>query len=191
MNIEVDIFLNRLKISQLQKLIDRHELKMIHISNYRKRNDMEKTLSKYIKTNGIGECPICFEKNKCMIAVTTPCAHIFCDSCLITHLKKNHMCPMCREPVDLLFIMNQISVYRLLKLRHVLKGNHVIDPPEDLPEDARENPPENNIIEYRSPIDVIVEMSEFPYTGYIYSSFFTIYVYINIFLILIVICHIL
>lgn len=121
MKIAIDIFLNRLKIGQLQKLIDRYQIRMVYIPHLRKRTVMEKALIKYIKENGIGECPICFEPNRYMIAVTTLCAHIFCDKCLIEHLKKNHMCPMCRDPIDLLFIMNQISVYRMIKLRSTFK----------------------------------------------------------------------
>jgi len=120
-DIEVDVFLNRLKISQMQKLIDRYQLSIVHIMSFRKRNDMEKTLKKYMKTNGIGECPICFEPNKYMIAVATPCAHIFCDKCLIEHLKKNHMCPMCRDSVDLTFIMDQLSIHRFLKINLTMK----------------------------------------------------------------------
>jgi hypothetical protein len=121
----IDIFLSRLKIRQLQTLVDRYQLKVLYIPMHRKRDMMEKTLTKYIKENGIGECPICFEPNNCTIAVSTSCTHIFCDICLLTHLLKNHTCPMCREPAEYIEILKQISTYRMCKLNHILYKTHI------------------------------------------------------------------
>ena len=48
-------------------------------------------------------CSICLEKQengqKNNIA-TTPCGHTFCLSCLISHLKYNNSCPLCRAPIE-------------------------------------------------------------------------------------------
>ena len=48
-------------------------------------------------------CSICLEKQesgqKNNIA-TTPCGHTFCLSCLISHLKYNTSCPLCRAPIE-------------------------------------------------------------------------------------------
>ena len=191
MNIEIDIFLNRLKISQLQKLIDRYQIRVVYISHYRKRNVMEKALTKYIKENGIGDCPICFEPNQYMIAVATPCTHIFCDKCLIEHLKKNHMCPMCREPLDLLFIMNQISVYRIITLRSTFKEiqecvEEVVD--EGIDEGAiNPIPLQPDIIENMDTISFMITSSCAIYGLCIHSSLLCLCVMINICLSLIIV----
>lgn len=52
------------------------------------------------------DCVICFEKIK--NHVITKCNHLFCDTCLITHLKENNTCPLCREICDYENIINQI-----------------------------------------------------------------------------------
>ena len=48
-------------------------------------------------------CSICLEEQesgqKNNIA-TTPCGHTFCLSCLISHLKYNNSCPLCRAPIE-------------------------------------------------------------------------------------------
>ena len=181
--IEVNAFLHRLKISQLQTLIDRYQLKIVHITSFRKRNDMEKTLEKYMKTNGIGDCPICFEPNKFMTAVATSCSHIFCDKCLIEHLKKNHMCPMCREPVDMLFILNQISVHRLFKLKSIAKDVIIENPIIDIV------PLEHIINEPVERPDVLVGLYAICYS-YSRASFITMCVCINICITIIVIYEI-
>jgi hypothetical protein len=104
---EIELFLSKLKIGQLKKLVSRYELH----PKYKRRKIIQKALVKYMKKNGIGECPICFESNNYSIAVATPCAHIFCDICLVRHLYRNDMCPICREPTDLLYIVDQ--TYRI------------------------------------------------------------------------------
>ncbi|PHU03924.1 hypothetical protein BC332_29175 [Capsicum chinense] len=46
-------------------------------------------------------CPICLEKfsEESMVAVTTPCSHIFHRSCVFSWLSENSSCPMCRRKV--------------------------------------------------------------------------------------------
>jgi hypothetical protein len=119
-----DIFLKRCKIDQLQRLLYRYQLKPKYMSSHRKRHIMEKTLEKYIKTNGIGDCPICFEPNKYNIVVTTQCAHIFCDMCITKHLQKNHTCPLCRESIEYTDIVNQISPDRMITLSRFIYKKH-------------------------------------------------------------------
>jgi hypothetical protein len=186
-DIEVDVFLNRLKISQMQKLIDRYQLKFVHIMNFRKRNDMEKTLAKYMKTTGIGECPICFEPNKYMIAVATPCAHIFCDKCLIEHLKKSNVCPMCRDSVDMNFIMNQLSTHRFLKLNSTMKKEEVI---EEYIEDNH-IPLDFIVVDQIDTVNVTASITSIIVVySYIRTSFLTLCAVINVGLTLLVVYQI-
>ena len=47
-------------------------------------------------------CSICLEEqeNGQNNIATTPCGHTFCLSCLISHLKYNTSCPLCRAPIE-------------------------------------------------------------------------------------------
>ena len=115
------LFLHRLKISQLKKLVDRYSLQPPYRSRWRKRDVIIYTLAKYMKTNGIGECPICFESNTYETVVITNCTHIYCDMCLIQHLEQNYTCPMCRESIDVIDILCKISSHRLKQLGILMK----------------------------------------------------------------------
>ena len=65
-------------------------------ANPQKEKDEEKEKEK-------NTCSICLEEQengqKNNIA-TTPCGHTFCLSCLISHLKYNNSCPLCRAPIE-------------------------------------------------------------------------------------------
>lgn len=56
------------------------------------------------------ECPICLQviKNE----IITKCNHIFCDSCLIKHIKINTTCPICRNTCYMNTIIDQIHPSR-------------------------------------------------------------------------------
>ncbi len=42
------------------------------------------------------DCPICLTKIEKTNRAITSCNHVFCLSCLATHLREGHSCPMCR-----------------------------------------------------------------------------------------------
>ena len=67
-------------------------------ANPQKEKEEEKEKEKEKNT-----CSICLEEQengqKNNIA-TTPCGHTFCLSCLISHLKYNNSCPLCRAPIE-------------------------------------------------------------------------------------------
>jgi hypothetical protein len=46
------------------------------------------------------DCAICHECNNTTLA-TTNCGHVFCNECLQMWIRKNHDCPTCRRPVDM------------------------------------------------------------------------------------------
>ena len=48
-------------------------------------------------------CAICLEQQKreqTKNLATTPCGHTFCLTCLLSHLKHNNSCPLCRAPIE-------------------------------------------------------------------------------------------
>jgi late competence protein required for DNA uptake (superfamily II DNA/RNA helicase) len=45
------------------------------------------------------DCPICFNNRKRRF-LRTSCGHIFCKSCLKSHLKISDECPLCRTEFD-------------------------------------------------------------------------------------------
>lgn len=46
------------------------------------------------------ECPICFEVLGKTNFATTTCGHTFCLSCLLSNLKINSTCPLCRADIE-------------------------------------------------------------------------------------------
>jgi hypothetical protein len=68
-------------------------------------------------------CSICLEKQESgqkNNLATTPCGHTFCLSCLISHLKYNTSCPLCRAPVEQ-------NVKRVLKPLSYTEGIGLLD----------------------------------------------------------------
>ena len=48
-------------------------------------------------------CAICLEqqeREQTKNLATTPCGHTFCLTCLLSHLKHNNSCPLCRAPIE-------------------------------------------------------------------------------------------
>jgi hypothetical protein len=109
MTSQIELFLNRLKIGQIQGLVRKFNLSPKYTVKVRKRVVQTKTLIKYLSKHRLQECPICFEKIKYINAIMTDCLHIFCYRCLLLHLKNNSRCPMCREYMQYEEIMRQIT----------------------------------------------------------------------------------
>ena len=109
MTTDIELFLNRLKIGQIQGLIRKFNLSPKYTVKVRKRIVQTKTLIKYLSKHRLEECPICFEKIKYINAIMTDCLHVFCYRCLLLHLKNNSVCPMCREYVQYEEIMRHIA----------------------------------------------------------------------------------
>jgi hypothetical protein len=68
----------------------------------------ERVIHEYWEKNGMGDCPICLDTIEVTSVVVTPCSHLFCDTCLLEHLKKNESCPICRESCIYCDIVNRI-----------------------------------------------------------------------------------
>lgn len=120
----IDLKTNNLnsKISSLDVLVNLYNLSNKKIQLYYNENmkNLEYhpnilnyiDIQKYYQKQGIEiinklqtkvkECPVCFDNNECVIL---KCNHLFCKSCLETHLNNdnynNKTCPLCRANMEL------------------------------------------------------------------------------------------
>lgn len=115
----IQSFISRLKIYHMVSFIQRFKLDVKYNNPQRRYRVMSHALKSYWKKNDLEDCSICLEPGNFDIAVATPCGHIFCDACLIPHIRRKETCPNCREHCSYLSILSQISLYRLAKLRLV------------------------------------------------------------------------
>ena len=115
----VQYFLSRLKVYHMVSFIKRFNLDVKYNNPQRRYDVMKRALKSYWKNNPLEECSVCLEPGNFDIAVATPCGHVFCDACLIPHIRRKETCPNCREQCTYLSILSQISIHRLAKLRMV------------------------------------------------------------------------
>jgi hypothetical protein len=76
-------FLNRLTSSNLLELVNRYGLKPKYRNPQKRRMALIRELRAFWLQNPIEDCPICLEQNTFDHMVITPCAHLFCDTCLL------------------------------------------------------------------------------------------------------------
>ena len=80
---------------------------------YKQKEDKEECSSKKVEQNECSSkkeeqkeensCAICLEqqeREQTKNLATTPCGHTFCLTCLLSHLKHNNSCPLCRAPIE-------------------------------------------------------------------------------------------
>ena len=77
---------------------------------YKQKEDKEecskkenKECSKKEEQKEENSCAICLEqqeREQTKNLATTPCGHTFCLTCLLSHLKHNNTCPLCRAPIE-------------------------------------------------------------------------------------------
>lgn len=88
------VFLQHCKREQVERLVKIYNIQTLERPC---REYTEDLIQEYWEKNGLGDCPICLEKMAVTALVITPCSHLFCDTCLLDHLKRNATCPICRE----------------------------------------------------------------------------------------------
>lgn len=67
---------------------------------YKQKEDISKKEEQKEEQNS---CAICLEqqeREQTKNLATTPCGHTFCLTCLLSHLKHNNTCPLCRAPIE-------------------------------------------------------------------------------------------
>jgi len=126
-------FLNRLTTSQTLELVNRYGLKAQYKNPQKRRMALIRTLRTYWSRNPIEECAICLEQNSFDNMVITPCAHLFCDTCLLPYIRTKANCPMCRAYCSYIDIISQLSNERVIKVRNTIHTYKpvVITPPNN------------------------------------------------------------
>lgn len=67
------------------------------------------------------ECPVCFDVIK--YKITTVCKHVFCDSCIMKHMRRKHDCPICRQMLVCDDIYKQIHKNRVVLFTPLIQIN--------------------------------------------------------------------
>ena len=80
-------------------------------------------IKKYLEIQPI-ECPICLEQIKYHSIISTRCAHLFCDGCLLTHVKIKESCPICRMECSYLYVCGNISSDRIKLIHEILRQTY-------------------------------------------------------------------
>lgn len=110
----VDQFVNRLSTKQLLILTSRYGLDIQYKNPQKRKESLQRGLKRWWK-KGISddECAICLDNISFETVIITPCAHMFCDRCIIANLSKSNCCPMCRAVVPYDYIFSQIMNERI------------------------------------------------------------------------------
>lgn len=102
------VLMKHCKIEQIHRLAY-----IYNINTTISRESTEKLITEHWEKDGMGECPICFDKIQPNACIITKCSHLFCDKCLLLHLKQSSSCPICRVWCSYSVTMSQIIVYGL------------------------------------------------------------------------------
>jgi hypothetical protein len=89
--------MNRLTTSNLLDLINRYGIKSKYRNPQKRRAAFITSLRAFWLQNPLEDCAICLERNSFDHMIITPCAHMFCDTCVIPYIRIKENCPMCRN----------------------------------------------------------------------------------------------
>jgi rubredoxin len=100
-------------ISKFQTLQDEDLIKFCKYIDFKMYTSSGKQVSDFVKKNlpkpfkEINEaviCPVCLE-NKNNSVVLDGCNHLFCEMCIVTWLKVNKTCPLCKSKIDTSYLL--------------------------------------------------------------------------------------
>ena len=82
---------------------DKEEYKQKEEQKEEYKEEQKECSSKKEEKEEQNSCAICLEqqeREQTKNLATTPCGHTFCLTCLLSHLKHNNTCPLCRAPIE-------------------------------------------------------------------------------------------
>lgn len=114
-------FLNGLTTQQLLILSQRYDVNTVYINPQKRRAALLFQIKKYLEKQEM-ECAICLEAISYNTIISTPCVHLFCDSCLLRHIIITETCPICRLPCPYTYVFDHIFYDRITVLDKIVKG---------------------------------------------------------------------
>lgn len=81
-----------------------------------KKHIMIKRLTTLDINSRLEDCPICYEEMSLNSIVITPCAHAYCDKCILTYMQENDQCPLCRSSMNIIYLLLIIPKKRVCEL---------------------------------------------------------------------------
>ena len=100
--------IRNLSISQLLKLSQRFNLNPQYKNPRKRKAALRRCLREHWKNHSIGECSICWEQIEPNRLCVTPCAHLFCNECLLPYVRQTEKCPLCRATCSYTTLLNKI-----------------------------------------------------------------------------------
>lgn len=119
-------FLNQLTSVHLLELVNRYGVKAAYRNPQRRRFALIRTLRTFWSNNPVEDCAICLEQNSFDRVVITPCSHLFCDTCLISYIRNNESCPLCRNYCSYIDIISKLPKERFIQVRNLLQPKREI-----------------------------------------------------------------
>ena len=142
--------IRNLSIQQLIKLSQRYDLKPKYKNPRKRVSALRRRLRDYWRINPIGECSICWEEIRPNELFVTPCAHLFCNKCLLPHIRQCEQCPICRADCSYTYLLKKMILFPelLTFLKSLITVPHIVEEEELIEEQqlvVEEEPQINNV----------------------------------------------
>jgi len=142
--------IRNLSIQQLIKLSQRYDLKPKYKNPRKRVSALRRCLRNYWRINPIGECSICWEEIRPNELFVTPCAHLFCNKCLLPHIRQCEQCPICRADCSYTYLLKKMILFPelLTFLKSLITVPHIVEEEELIEEQqlvVEEEPQINNV----------------------------------------------
>jgi len=113
----INSVIGRLSILQMFKLANRYGITPEYKNPQNRKKVLQRCLKGYwVKNTKANECAICLEQISFKTVIVTPCAHLFCDVCILPNLCRSQNCPICRTWLSFSYMFGQISRDRIPSL---------------------------------------------------------------------------
>lgn len=110
----INSVIGRLSILQMFKLANRYGITPEYKNPQNRKKVLQRCLKGYwVKNTKANECAICLEQISFKTLIVTPCAHLFCDVCILPNLCRSQNCPICRTWLSFSYMFGQISRDRI------------------------------------------------------------------------------
>lgn len=151
--------IRNLSIQQLIKLSQRYDLKPKYKNPRKRVSALRRCLRDYWRINPIGECSICWEQIRPNELFVTPCAHLFCNKCLLPHIRQCEKCPICRSDCSYTHLLKKMILFPelLAFLKSLIAVPHVEEEEQPVEEQQQQLVEEEEPHIYNVSVYIIIE----------------------------------